>query len=194
MIENFSERFVDFVNRVEQDLPEQFAPQRMMKIGGRIAALYAEYSVDEKKKLMGLMPLNMSSHCHEYRLLYAVPSMDLSALEDWWEFARDLQKELVPVDPMHEFSMVSLILVSGEVTRDVARKLKGKASELRYDKPNAGCRACVSRSSIWIPAKSMSTAWARPCAIPLKICSDFRFHFCRFAGLYANFLAFSALL
>lgn len=138
MIENFSERFVDFVNRVEQDLPKQFTPQRMMKIGGRIAALYAEYSVDEKKKLMGLMPLNMSSHCHEYRLLYAVPSMDVTALEDWWEFARDLQKEIVPIDPMHEFSMVSLILVAGDVTRDAARKLKGKASELRYEKPNAG--------------------------------------------------------
>lgn len=138
MIENFSESFVDFVNRVEQSLPRQFIPVRMAEHNGRIAALSAEYSINEQKKLMGLMPLNTSSHCHEFRLLYAVPSMDLAALEDWWEFACGLQKEIVPVDPMHEFSMVSLILVSGEVSRDAARKLKGKASELRYEKPNAG--------------------------------------------------------
>ena len=34
--------------------------------------------------------------------------------------------------------MVSLILVAGEVDKAVIRKLKGKTSELRYDKPNAG--------------------------------------------------------
>lgn len=138
MVSNFSERFIDFVNRVEQDLPKQFKPVRMAEHNGRIAALTAEYSVNEKKKLMGLMPTGTTSHCHEYRLLYAVPSMDLAALEDWWEFARGLQQEIVPVDPLHEFSMVSLILIAGEVEKDAIRKLKGKTSELRYDKPNAG--------------------------------------------------------
>ena len=138
MVANFSESFIDFVNRVEQSLPKQFKPVRMMEHNGRVAALTAEYSTSEKKKLMGIMPLNTTSHCHEYRLLYAAPSMDLAALEDWWEFARDVQKEIVPVDPLHEFSMVSLILVSGEVDKAVIHKLKGKISELRYEKPDAG--------------------------------------------------------
>ncbi|MGM9611870.1 MAG: hypothetical protein ACI3XZ_00050 [Butyricicoccus sp.] len=138
MVSNFSENFIEFVNRVEQALPKQFVPVRMTEHNGRVAALTAEYSISEKRKLMGIMPTGSTSHCHEFRLLYAVPTMDLAALEDWWEFARGVQREIVPVDPLHEFSMVSLILVSGEVDKAVIRKLKGKASELRYDKPNAG--------------------------------------------------------
>lgn len=138
MISNFSESFIDFVNRVEQSLPKQFTPVRMTEHNGRVAALTAEYSVSEKRKLMGIMPTGSTSHCHEFRLLYAVPSMDTAALEDWWEFARGVQKEIVPVDPLHEFSMVSMIFVAGEVDKAVIRKLKSKASELRYDKPNAG--------------------------------------------------------
>ena len=78
MVANFSESFIDFVNRVEQSLPKQFKPVRMMEHNGRVAALTAEYS------------------------------------------------------------MVSLILVSGEVDKAVIRKLKGKISELRYEKPDAG--------------------------------------------------------
>lgn len=138
MVSNFSENFIEFVNKVEQALPKQFVPVRMAEHNGRVAALTAEYSMSDKKKLMGIMPTGSTSHCHEFRLLYAVPTMDLAALEDWWEFSRGVQREIVPADPLHEFSMVSLILVAGEVDKAVIRKLKGKTSELRYDKPNAG--------------------------------------------------------
>lgn len=138
MIDNFSERFIEFVGQVEQSLPSSFQRGRMEEHNGRVAALTAEYSTHEKKKLLGLMPTGTVAHCHEFRLLYAVPKMDMQALEDWWEFARGLQQEIVPVDPMHEFSMVSLILVAGEVEKAVIRKLKGKASEVTYKKPMSG--------------------------------------------------------
>lgn len=138
MLPNFSESFVEFCNRVEQSLPTQFTCTRMTEYNGRIAALSAEFSTSEKKKLMGLMPTKQVSHCHEFRLVYAVPVMDLAALEEWWEFARGLQKEIVPADPTHEFSMVSLILVAGEVDPAAAKKLKSRASELRYSAPQSG--------------------------------------------------------
>ena len=41
MISNFSESFIDFVNRVEQSLPKQFTPVRMTEHNGRVAALTA---------------------------------------------------------------------------------------------------------------------------------------------------------
>lgn len=138
MLPNFSESFVEFCNRVEQSLPAQFTCARMTEYNGRIAALAAEFSTSEKKKLMGLMPTKQVTHCHEFRLVYAVPVMDLATLEEWWEFARQLQREIVPADPTHEFSMVSLILVAGEVDPAAAKKLKNRASELRYSAPASG--------------------------------------------------------
>ena len=135
MTSNFPESFVSFCSRVEQSLPHQFSCARMTDYCGRIAALSAEFSTSEKKKLMGLMPTKQITHCHEFRLVYAVPVMDLPALEDWWEFARQVQHEIVPADPTHEFSMVSLILVSGQVDPAAVKKLKNRASELRYTAP-----------------------------------------------------------
>ncbi len=137
MIPNFSETFVEFCNQVERTLPKQFSCARMIEHNGRVAALSAEFSTSEKKKLMGLMPTKQVTHCHEFRMIYAVPMMDLPALEEWWQFACDVQKEIVPADPMHEFSMVSLIFVSGQVDPVVAKKLKNKANELRYHAPKS---------------------------------------------------------
>lgn len=138
MIPNFSESFMAFCNKLEQSLPSQFRIQRMTDHAGRIAALSAEFSSSQHKKLLGIMKTALVSHCHEFRIAYAVPTLDLDALEDWWAFARLLQQTLVPVDPMHEFSMVSLILVCGEVQKPAIRKISGKTSELRYAAPLSG--------------------------------------------------------
>lgn len=138
MVENFPQAFVALCDKIEASLPKQFACARMVPHNGRIAAVSAEFSATEKKKLMGLMPTKQVTHCHEFRLVYAVPSMDVKALEEWWEFARGVQKEIVPADPMHEFSMVSLIFVAGQVEPAAARKLKSRASELRYAAPKSG--------------------------------------------------------
>lgn len=138
MITDFSERFVEFCGKLEQSLPQQFRTSRMVEHNGRIAALSAEFSSSQRKKLMGIMKTSLSSHCHEFRLVYAVPTLDLAALEDWWEFARSLQQTLVPVDPTHEYSMISVILVCGEADKSALRKLGGKAGEVRYRSPLSG--------------------------------------------------------
>lgn len=161
---NFSENFIDFVNRVEQSLPQQFTRARMVEHNGRVSALTAEYSVQEKKKLLGLMPAGAVSHCHEFRMVYAAPEMTPEALEDWWEFARGVQNEIVPADPLHEFSMISLILVAGMVDKAVVRKLKGKVSELHYASPNTGW------SSVRIALVDLSTgkSYANRMGAPLR--------------------------
>ena len=138
MIPNFSESFVAFCDKIEQSLPEQFRTQRMVDHCGRIAAVSAEFSSSKRKKLLGVMKTALVSHCHEFRVTYAVPTLDVDTLEDWWEFAKLLQKTLVPVDPMHEYSMVSLILICGKVEKPALRKLSGKASEVRYQAPLSG--------------------------------------------------------
>ena len=134
-MDNFSEAFVEFCERVEKSLPHQFVCNRMVERNGRVAALSAEFSTQDKKKLLGLMPTKQVSHCHEFRVVYAAPTLNLAAMEDWWEFARQLQKDLVPVDVNHEFSMVSLVLVAGEIDAAAVKKLKSYVSEQRYTAP-----------------------------------------------------------
>ena len=138
MISNFSESYVAFCDKIEQSLPDDFVTRRLIAHSGRVAGLSAEYSSTQHKKLFGIMKMAAATHCHEFRIAYAVPRLDAETLEDWWEFARELQREIVPADPAHEFSMVSLILVCGEIDKAAAKKMSGKVNELRYAAPLAG--------------------------------------------------------
>lgn len=138
MIKDFPEQFIDYTRKLEASLPKEFSVKRMEDCCGRVAAVYAEYSNHEQKKLMGIMPTGSVTHCHEFRLTYAVPVFDMQALTDWWEFACQVQKDIVPADSTHEFSMISLILVTGQTERAAVRKLKIKASERVYEKPRSG--------------------------------------------------------
>ena len=138
MIKDFPEQFIAYTRKLETTLPKEFSVKRMVDCCGRVAALYAAYSNQEQKKLMGIMPTGSVTHCHEFRLVYAVPVFNMEALADWWNFACKLQKDIVPVDNTHEFSMVSLILVAGGAGWAAPRKLKGKSSEQVYEKPDSG--------------------------------------------------------
>jgi hypothetical protein len=138
MIKDFPEQFIAYTRKLETTLPKEFSVKRMVDCCGRVAALYAAYSNQEQKKLMGIMPTGSVTHCHEFRLVYAVPVFNMEALADWWNFACKLQKDIVPVDNTHEFSMVSLILVAGQAEWSALRKLKGKSSEQVYEKPDSG--------------------------------------------------------
>ena len=138
MLSNFSEAFVAFCSKLEQSLPKEFTTRRMVDHEGRIAALSASFSSAQDRKILGIMKTGMTSHCHEFRVAYAVPVLDEAGLADWWAFACTLQKTLIPVDTTHEFSMISLILVCGEAEKAALKKLTGQASEIRYKTPLAG--------------------------------------------------------
>ena len=134
MITDFSERFMDIVNQIEFNLPDAFEKKRMVDYHGRIAALSASYAISEEKKWLGIMPTGRSTHCHEFRLVYAVKSLTNNELIDWWDFLCNQQKTLIPVDDFHEFSLVSLILVCGEVDEDIIRNIKKLDNQINYNK------------------------------------------------------------
>lgn len=135
---NFPERFIALRDKIEASLAPQFTHAHAVDCGGRVAALRAEYHANEPRKLMGIMPTGHKTHCHEFRMLFSVPEMTSDAFADWWDFAEKLQQQIVPVDPLHEFTMVSIILVSDTVDKDVIRALKKKKYEPRYEEPNSG--------------------------------------------------------
>ena len=84
------------------------------------------------------MPTGGTSHAHEYRLLFAVPSLDEQTLDDWWRYAQQVSAELVKPDENHDFSLLSVILAAGKTDKSVLKKLKKLSDERKYQSGKHG--------------------------------------------------------
>ena len=136
---------VDYAYQTLDRLPEgqdtAFVSQQNVPVAGRIAALFSSFGMDAERKLLGLVALGGSTHAHEYRILFAVPELDEQALADWWEYAVAAERELVKPDKAHEFSLVSVILVTGKTDRAVQKKLKKLAGGRDFSAQGKGWSA-----------------------------------------------------
>ena len=121
---DFSTEFVAFRDRMLAGQDKAFTVQMSAQVAGRMAASFSSFRVDSERKLLGLVPLGNTNHAHEYRLLFAVPELDAQSLQDWWKYAEAAERELVKPDRAHEFSIVSIILVTEKLDRTVPKKLK----------------------------------------------------------------------
>ncbi|MDO4270867.1 MAG: hypothetical protein Q4C72_08105 [Eubacteriales bacterium] len=129
---DFSVAFVELRDRMLTGQDKQFIHRQNAEVAGRTAALLSCFSVSAERKLLGVMPTGGVSHAHEYRLLFAVPVLGERELDDWWRYALAAEDELVQADASHEFSIVSVILATGEVDKAVQKKLKRFSGERRY--------------------------------------------------------------
>lgn len=134
MLSDFPNRFIDIVNQIEKIIPNEFEKKRMVNYDGNIAALSASFNINQEKKWLGIIPTGRSTHCHEFRLVYACPSLNSNELEKWWDFICKQQDNLIPVDENHEFSLVSLILICGDVTDDAIKNIKKLDHNINYNK------------------------------------------------------------
>ena len=121
---DFSTEFVAFRDRMTAGQDSAFVSKQNVQVAGRTAAVLSSFGLDSARRIFGLVPAGGSTHAHEYRLLFAVPNLDEKALADWWDYAVEAELELVKPDSTHEFSMVSVILVTGSTDRAVQKKLK----------------------------------------------------------------------
>lgn len=136
MLSDFPNRFINIVNKIEKNIPDTFEKKRMVNYDGNIAALSANFTINQEKKWLGIMPTGKTTHCHEFRLVYSCPILDLDNLKKWWNFICNQQEKLIPVDENHEFSFVSLILVCSNVNDDVIKIIKKLDNEIKYNKDN----------------------------------------------------------
>lgn len=130
---DFSAEFVALRDRFVQALDKAFVTTQNAEVAGRVAALFSRFDAKNEKKLLGLVPTGASSHACEYRLLFAVPELDDAALEDWWAYAKQAEQVLVQPDALHDFSILSFILVTQQVGRDVQKKLRRLSAERQYE-------------------------------------------------------------
>ena len=132
---DFSTEFVALRDKLLNGQDPHFRSQQNVQVSGRIAALLSVFNSRTPRKILGLMPTGGTSHAHEYRLLFAVPSLDEQTLDDWWKYAQQVSAELVKPDENHDFSLLSVILAAGETDKSVLKKLK-KLSETALQQIN----------------------------------------------------------
>lgn len=135
---DFSTEFVALRDTLMNGQDKHFRSQQNAEVSGRIAALLSTYESRSARKLLGLMPTGGSGHAHEYRLLFAVPSLDEQTLDDWWKYAQQVSAELVKPDENHDFSLLSVILAAGETDKAVLKKLKKLSDERKYQSGKHG--------------------------------------------------------
>lgn len=136
MSEDFSTKFIKIVKQIEDNLPNEFQKQHMINYDGKISPLCASFSLNEEKKWLGMLSTGKTTHCHEYRLVYSEPQLDVNKLKNWWDFLCNQQKKLIPVDSFHEFSLVSLILICGSADDESLKTLKKLDNRLQYNQIN----------------------------------------------------------
>ena len=130
---DFSTEFVSLRDKLLNGQDPHFRSQQNVQVSGRMAALLSVFNSRTPRKILGLMPTGGTSHAHEYRLLFAVPSLDEQTLDDWWKYAQQVSAELVKPDENHDFSIVSVILAAGELEKDVPKRLKKLAHEQQFE-------------------------------------------------------------
>ena len=136
---NLSTYFAAFRDKLEAGLDPAFTALRNVSVDGRLTALHAWFDSDYEQKVLGVIPIGGALlHSHEHRLLFSAPSLDRAALDAWWDYAKGLQHTLVRADPLHQFSIISLILVCGSCEPAALRRLRRLSSDLTYRPPATG--------------------------------------------------------
>lgn len=129
---DFSTEFIALRDRMAGAMQKDFVCRENYEIGGRMAALYSSFGVTSERKLLGLVGLGNSGHAHEYRALFAAPSLDEKAMEDWWQYALSLERQLVEPDRDHVFSIVSVILVTEGLEKPLQKQLRKLNQEHQF--------------------------------------------------------------
>ena len=129
---DFSAEFVALRDRMEQGQDSVYVSRRNAEVVGRTAALVSEMNMTEERKILGIMSTGTTSHAHEYRMLFGVPTLDTAGLEDWWRYALEAEAALVQADERHSFSLVSVVLVTETAEKEVVKRLKCLSGERKY--------------------------------------------------------------
>lgn len=135
---DFSTEFVALRERLLQGQDKAFVSRQNAEVAGRIAALTSTFDITAQRKLLGVVPTGGAGHAHEYRLLFAVPELDEDVLAEWWAYALRVEQALIRPDAAHDFSLLSIILATGSVSRPVQKKLRRLSSERQYKGEQAG--------------------------------------------------------
>jgi hypothetical protein len=167
---SFSQDFVACRDSLHAHLPENFSYEEGVTLCGKTCAFLATFDSAAQRKFMGLAVLGDQpvTHAFEYRLLFAVPHMTLEAAEDFWQYGLTLQQHFAPKDSLHDFTMLSLVLICGEIDADAAALLKRSRNEIQYQMPLTGW-SHIRLAAVDLPSRKLiANEDGRPLAALLR--------------------------
>lgn len=138
-MQDFESACARFLTLCEQDLKAPFVCERDALIEGRWTPLYAQFTLDTERKVFGIMPTGNSTHCHEYCVFLPVERPNEAVLDELLSYIRKVRDSRVKPDRTHEFSLVSLVLVTGGAPeRAVTKPIKKLVEDVQYRDPQRG--------------------------------------------------------
>lgn len=128
-----------FLAQTRIDLGKDFDFVQDTEIQGKAVPLFASFDVEGERKTFGIMPTGSFTHCHEYCVFIPVGGVSEAVLTDMLEYITQVHDEMVKPDGKHEFSLVSLVLLTDKLPeRKVQKILKKFTMERTYTGAKTG--------------------------------------------------------
>ncbi len=138
-MQDFESACARFLTLCEQDLKAPFVCERDALIEGRWTPLYAQFTLNTERKVFGIMSTGNHTHSHEYCIFLPVERVDEAGLDELLAYLGRVRNSCVQPDHSHEFSLVSLVLVTGGAPdRAVAKRIKKLVEDVQYREPQRG--------------------------------------------------------
>lgn len=136
---DFSGAMGRFLQCAQTDMNKTFHITRDALVAGRWVPLEAWFDVEGERKPFGILPTGNFTHCFEYCLFLPAEQLGAAELAAFLDFALRAHDELVDPNEQHEFTIVSLVLLTaGPVDRAALRRLKRFSCERQYKRPQQG--------------------------------------------------------
>lgn len=147
-MEDFVQKSDRLLERIERSMQTDFETQRDREFGGEVYPLYARFfddGVNVTRLLPGMRRLAiMLEHCYIVRC----ESLDADKLTKYCAVLDEMVRTLVKPRKGHEFTFLSLIVLTDHMPLLLRGKLKKYKNEIKYDPRkqeygNSSARLCI---------------------------------------------------
>ncbi len=138
-MEGFAGKAEKFLWHAEQKYGEPFHIERDQTVCGVTFPMIARYEKRDSRYLMGIIgSVSTQGYCGESCYFLCDEQLDDARLTEYLALFRRIQDEQVPaVDPYHDFTLISVVLCTAQVSRSVQRRIR-RVKDYRQYKERKG--------------------------------------------------------
>lgn len=165
----------DTLNIIEQDMQSNFSIERDITVLDRSLPMLAAYHNNSPKPFLFFAKSVVGSSCHEYCYFDFAQTLDSAALSDYFDFFLKTHDYMVnPSERDHEFTFVSFIIFTEELSKDLQKQIKKFSLERKYKPPQSGWSsvrvAVIDSKNKKIYTNSMGSTLKDRLLVSLKKC------------------------
>ncbi len=129
---NFDTAYARFLENAAQDMGKEFKITRDTLVEGRWVAMDARFDMSFERKPFGLIPTGNFTHSHEICLFVPMKSLTAAEMEEMLGYLAKVQDQQVKLDKWHEFTMLTLILLTENADKTAVKALRKHQDERQY--------------------------------------------------------------